>query len=77
MNYSVIITSAGSGSRINLGYNKLLYKIKDKILLDYTVAKFNDATEIIITASKDDINFLTNYFKDNSKIKVVLGKDNR
>ncbi|MDY4788203.1 MAG: 2-C-methyl-D-erythritol 4-phosphate cytidylyltransferase [Bacilli bacterium] len=77
MNYSVIITSAGSGKRANLGYNKLLYQINGKILLDYTVAKFNDAKEIIITASKEDFEFLTNYYKDDSKIKVIIGGDNR
>lgn len=77
MNYSVVITSAGSGTRANLGYNKLLYKINDRILLAYTVDKFKDAEEIIITASKDDLAFLKDYFKENKKIKVVEGSTNR
>ena len=64
MKYSVIITSAASGERANLGYNKLLYKINGKILLEYTVLKFSDADEIIITASKIDLPFLTDYFSD-------------
>lgn len=76
MKYSVIITSAGSGERANLGYNKLLYKINGKILLEYTVLKFSDADEIIITASKIDLPFLTDYFSD-KRIKVVLGGENR
>ena len=38
MEYSAVIPSSGIGSRLNLGYNKILYKHNDKILLEKTEA---------------------------------------
>ncbi len=56
--YSVVITAAGSGTRANLGYNKMLYKIDGITLIEKAVqifannSKFN---QIIVTASETDL----------------------
>ena len=55
--YSAIILAAGSGTRLGLGYNKLLYKIDDKTIIEKTVEVFkndNDCHETILVISKDD-----------------------
>lgn len=55
--YSAVILAAGSGTRLGLGYNKLLYKIDDKTIIEKTVNVFKkdiDCKEIILVISKDD-----------------------
>lgn len=70
---SVIILAAGSGSRCNLGYNKLLYKINDKMLIEYTLDKFK-GYEIILTVSKNDYDMFKRTFPN---LKIVLGGETR
>lgn len=70
---SVIILAAGSGSRCNLGYNKLLYKINDKMLIEYTLDKFK-GYEIILTVSKNDYDMFKRTFPN---LKIVLGGTTR
>lgn len=70
---SVIILAAGSGSRCNLGYNKMLYKINGKMLIEYTLEKFV-GYEIVITVGKDDFDLFNKMF---SQYKVVLGGSTR
>lgn len=55
--YSVIILAAGKGTRLNLGYNKVLYQIKNKTILEYSVERFlkdKDFDEIIIVVNEKD-----------------------
>jgi 2-C-methyl-D-erythritol 4-phosphate cytidylyltransferase len=55
--YSVIILAAGKGTRLNLGYNKVLYQIKNKTILEYSVERFlkdKDIDEIIIVVNEMD-----------------------
>lgn len=58
MNYSVVIVAAGSGSRMGLGYNKMLYQFPNgKTILETTVDIFaNDdrCAQIIIVGSEQD-----------------------
>lgn len=58
MKYSAIIVAAGVGSRMNLGYNKVFYTMKDgKTVLEKTVQCFNrhsDCAEIIIVTQKEN-----------------------
>lgn len=81
--YTAIITSAGSGTRLNLGYNKLLYKINNKTILEYSMQVFIDdknCGEIIITASKNDYEKIKEIIKQYEKFKkilVVLGGETR
>ena len=58
MNYSVVIVAAGSGSRMGLGYNKMLYTLKNgETILEKTVRNFEEderCTQIIVVTSEDD-----------------------
>ncbi|ERJ12416.1 2-C-methyl-D-erythritol 4-phosphate cytidylyltransferase [Haloplasma contractile] len=40
MNYAIILLAAGTGSRMNLGYNKMLMKIKNTPLISLTASTF-------------------------------------
>lgn len=75
MEYDVLILAAGKGSRLDLGYNKLLYKIDDKHLLEYSYQVFLDDPDCqqIIIVSDDLGNIKTNHFK----IIVVPGGETR
>lgn len=66
---SVIILAAGNGSRCNLGYNKLLYKVNGKMLIEYTMEKFKDY-EIILTVSENDFSVFKSKFPN---VKIVIG----
>ena len=70
---SIIILMAGSGKRTNLGYNKMLYKIKGRPLYEIVVEKFKNLgyEDIILVVSKNDF--------DNVKtdVRKVVGKEER
>lgn len=71
---TVIILAAGSGSRMDLGYNKMLYRYKNTTILDHTLKTFvnsNIFDEIIIVKNSDDI------IKYDEKIKIVNGGKTR
>lgn len=75
MKYSAIIPCGGIGSRLNLGYNKILYKINDKLLIERTIDNFildEDCLEIVVVYQKDDYNLLNETIK-HPKVKFVLG----
>lgn len=74
--YSCVIVGAGSGTRTNLGYNKLRYLVKDKPLLLYSVDAFKErGYEIILVINKEDEDFFKEYLSDD--VKVVYGGSNR
>ncbi|MCI5773278.1 MAG: 2-C-methyl-D-erythritol 4-phosphate cytidylyltransferase [Erysipelotrichaceae bacterium] len=57
MEYAAVIVAAGKGSRMNLGYNKVYYKLDDKCILEHTIAKFKadkDCKQIIVVCDKAD-----------------------
>ena len=57
MLYSVVIPCAGSGSRMGLGYNKVLYKINGETIIEKTVKIFlNDprVEKIVLVISTYD-----------------------
>ncbi len=58
MKYSdvtAIILCAGSGSRANLGYNKMFFRLDNgKTVLDTTLSAFEDFDNIILVINKDD-----------------------
>ena len=72
--YSAVILAAGSGTRLGLGYNKLLYELDGKTIIERTVNVFKkdrDCTEIILVISKNDEYSMKKLF-DNS-VKYVYG----
>lgn len=54
MKYSVLICAAGSGTRMNLGYNKVYMKLKNgKTILDTTIGVFyqdDDCDQIVVVS---------------------------
>ncbi len=84
MNYTAVILAAGSGTRMNLGYNKMFYKIKNKPLISLSTQHFyhdSDCSEIIIVCNenedKDIKNILINQKLWNDKCKIVNGSYER
>ncbi len=78
--FNVIIPAAGSGSRVGLDYNKLLYTVGDMTILEKTVASFlnNDLIkDIYIPTSEIDFDIITSIFKKIPQIKVVNGGPSR
>jgi 2-C-methyl-D-erythritol 4-phosphate cytidylyltransferase len=58
INSSCIIAAAGSGKRCNLNFNKILYKVDDRTILEHTISIFLDIdyiNEIIIVVSNADV----------------------
>ena len=79
MEYSAVIPCGGVGSRLNLGYNKIIYKTNDKLLIEYTIKNFlldEECKEIVIVSNKADLEFLKSVIK-HSKVKFTLGGNTR
>ena len=59
MKYTALIVAAGSGSRMGLGYNKMLYQFDNgKTILETTVDIFlNDqrCEQVVVVGSEQDI----------------------
>jgi len=65
---------------MNLGYNKMLYKILDKTIIEHTVGLFlkdADCKQILITVSKDDYKQMDSLFSEARKVELVFGGDSR
>ena len=79
MEYSAVIPCGGVGSRLNLGYNKIIYKTNDKLLIEYTIKNFlldEECKEIVIVSNKADLELLKGVIK-HSKVKFTLGGNTR
>lgn len=76
MEYSVVIPCAGVGSRMELGYNKMLYQMDNqKTVIENTVAIFmhdEQCKEIILVPNKEDYRMMKTMFS-NDKIKFAKG----
>lgn len=73
MDYSAVIVAAGKGTRMNLGYNKVYYKIDDRCILEHTIEAFKndlDCKEIIVVCDLDDFK---KYIDDSNVILVEGG----
>ena len=74
--YSCVIVAAGTGTRANLGYNKLRYLVMNKPVLMYSVEMFlNRGYEVIVVMNKEDEAFFKPYFQ--GTIKLAYGGKNR
>ncbi len=74
--YSLILTSAGSGKRMGLDYNKMLYKHNDQYIFNYALKpflEFDEISEIFIVVSEQDFEFISNNLIRDPRIKVILG----
>jgi len=75
MQFSSIILAAGSGKRTGLKTNKVLYEIKGKTVLDYSIETFanhRSNSEIILVVSGNDHDFFINHYSDKVD-KIVIG----
>ncbi len=76
MKYSVLITAAGRGSRMNLGYNKMLHQISGDTILNHTVnrfLKFPEFQEIIVIINQEDEVEIKKTLAKDKRIKIAYG----
>ena len=77
MNYTAVICASGTGSRLNLGYNKVFYQIDEKNrIIDKVINLFqndDECVQIIVVTQKDNFELLNNF----KHIELVEGKDTR
>lgn len=73
--FDVILACGGSGSRCNLGYNKLLLDIGGMTLLQKALSLFyhEDIDKIIIAYNKDDLSVVSQYKDEHKKIVLCEG----
>jgi len=77
--FSAIILGGGSGQRMRLGYNKVLYKIKGLTVIEHAAKAFiedPDFQEVIVVMNRDDFDQVNVLFHQ-SKVKVVKGGNTR
>lgn len=77
-----LITSAGSGSRLGLAYNKVFFKYKNKFLLEYTLDVFQKSSlisAIVLILNSEDKNKFGSKFKKKYKkiLEIVEGGKER
>lgn len=79
MQYSVIIVAAGSGTRCQLGYNKVYYKMNRYTILENAMKPFlkdNDCKQIIVVTDIED--YRSNIHHDYlGKVVLVSGGQTR
>ena len=78
MKYGVIITAGGASRRFG-NTNKLIEKIYDKEIIEYTVEAFLNANidQIVICAHKTLIEHFKDIFKKYKNLKIVEGGNTR
>lgn len=79
MNFSVIITAGGSSNRFG-NTNKLLEKLHSKEVIKYSVEAFlsvKDVKEVVICASSAIIEILEDFFKAETRVKIIEGGKTR
>ena len=80
MKYAAVIVAAGSGSRMGLGYNKMLFQLKSgEVILEKTIGTFlqDEACEqLVVVHSEEDYDAFAPYFK-HSKIQMTVGGASR
>ncbi|MFW5838365.1 MAG: 2-C-methyl-D-erythritol 4-phosphate cytidylyltransferase [Bacillota bacterium] len=77
MTYSVIIVAAGEGKRAELGFNKVLFKIHNKPLIQYSLDFFNRdprCTQIILVVNKKDETRIKSQYNDIVDTIVIGGE---
>ncbi len=76
---TLILMAAGKGTRANIGMNKVLFKVKNKTILEYTLEKFynlNIFNQIIVVVSQEDLKVVKEELKDYD-VDIVIGSDQR
>ncbi len=74
MEYSAVIVAAGSGARMNLGYNKVYYKINGVPILQMAMSLFiwdEDCKQIVVVTDNRDYH---EHIKENASGKIMIAK---
>lgn len=81
MKYSVCVMAAGMGSRTQLNYNKVFYKLnEEQTVLDRCLSLFledEDCHQIIIVSALYEKEYVSDLYKEYEKIEVTTGGDTR
>ena len=81
MKYSVCLLAAGRGSRTNLSYNKVFYKLtEDCTILDQSLSIFLndvDCEEIILTCAAHEEEYMNSLYHKYDRVHIVVGGDTR
>ena len=82
--YAAIILSAGIGSRMGLGYNKMLYEINNQPVVVHTLKKFlknANCGQLILVVNPTEIDTMQNILEGaniiDSRIRIVRGGSER
>lgn len=82
--YSAIVLAAGIGSRMGLGYNKMLHQIKGQPVVIHTIKKFlNDVTcrQVVLVVNELEIETMQQLLSDagvnDARIEFVSGGSER
>lgn len=78
MVYDAVILAAGSGTRCGLGYNKCLYELNGKRVIEYSIDTFlqrEKCQQVILVVSKQDEVVMREY--ESERVHIVLGGDTR
>ncbi|MCU0105313.1 2-C-methyl-D-erythritol 2,4-cyclodiphosphate synthase [Acholeplasma vituli] len=74
--YACVLVAAGTGTRANLGYNKLRYLVNQKPLFWYAFKPFYDrGYEMVVVINPEDENFVRSYLPED--VKIVYGGKSR
>lgn len=80
MEYTALVVAAGNGTRMGLGYNKMLYRLMNgKTILETTIDVFlHDprCTQIVVTANDEDMHAYTELISC-GKVLFVKGGNTR
>ncbi|QMS84908.1 2-C-methyl-D-erythritol 4-phosphate cytidylyltransferase [Candidatus Xianfuyuplasma coldseepsis] len=77
MEFTAIITAAGSGTRMGLEFNKIFLKINGKRVIDYSIEFFENypfCKEIVLVSSDADFNFMYDQYHHRVTSIVVGGR---
>ena len=78
MSISGIILAAGSGKRTGLKYNKVLYEINGKKVIDYSIdsfKKYTKITELILVVSEEEFEYFSSRYKSKINHIIIGGKE--
>lgn len=78
MDYSVVIPCAGIGARMGLGYNKLLFQLNEKTVIENTIDIFikdEQCKQIVLVISKNDEQMISGMLNSDKIVTCYGGKE--
>ncbi|MDR2833789.1 MAG: 2-C-methyl-D-erythritol 4-phosphate cytidylyltransferase [Streptococcaceae bacterium] len=80
MNYEAVLLAAGNGKRMGAGKNKVLLKLGEKAVIQYSIDFFvNDekCQHLIIVCSENEKEIISTFLPKEKKISLVIGGKER